>query len=725
MMRKSRRNTSSRDSLMLAGDAIHTTDPQQDQLPPIEEPHEIAPAKPKSFGRGLRHKGTRLFAALRVSGDDRREHGKSLLIVASQGNVDRIQQLIDAGGDPNYKAKEDDESALHKAARAGHSEAISVLLTSLAKLNAKNKIGETPLHLASGVAVGPVRVLVNADARVDLSGLDGWTALHNAAVWGLPDVLEVLVKAGAPVNAKSKGGHTALHQACYSDSSECVRILLESDAWVDAKAGTTKRNCGFYDATPLHMACYMATQKIEFDIAIIRLLIEAGADLNAKTESGKNGREITPLHIAARGRRADIVQLLIDSGADFDARAPVSMRIIWADDLQIWDDYNVIYTPLHFAVAFNSTPTIATLLKAGASGATDTGDRWEWQLLHTAALHGAVASATCLLRETETLRINTRHLVGTPLHIAASKGYSAIALLLLEHGADVNSRGNKKRTPLHRVLTARATNNSKSLESSIKINSRFYPLVTLLLDYGADVNAIDEDGETPLSMLLCPRSKSLWKHRSVDHDFAKALLEGGADIQGSKSTKGDLITQAWVRRDGSLMEFLIKHGATITKDLYNKAWRDAVTAKGYKPVNSYRGHDPHILHQARRKFEQVKESYSKRCTLLDAYAEADVASYGQSLVSEESNRIGNLTRKEKERRNQKEREIEEFNEMQEAGLNGLKYERRRENRRDAVTRAKERGSLAVPPPKNVKRRKPRKSASSDSIDVNLSNESES
>ena len=704
---------------MLAGDAIHTTDPQQDQLPPIEESHEIAPAKPKPFGRGLRHQGTRLFAALRVSRDDRREHGKSLLIVAGQGNVDRIQQLIDAGGDPNYKAKEDDESALHKAARSGHSEAISVLLTSLAKLNARNKIGETPLQLASGVAVGPVRVLVNANARVDLSDIDGLTALHNAAGLGLPDVLEVLVKAGAPVNAKSKTGYTALHHACCYDSSECVRILLESGAWVDAKAGTTKRNCGFYDETPLHLACYEATQKIEFDIAIIKLLIEAGADLNAKRESVENDREITPLHIAAQGRRADIVQLLIDSGADFDARAPVSIR---ADDLQIGDDYNVIYTPLHFAVAFNSTPTIATLLKAGASGATDTGDGWEWQLLHTAALHGAVASATCLLRREETLRINTRHLVGTPLHIAASQGYSAIASLLLKHGADVNSRDNKKRTPLHRVLTARVTNNSKSLESSINAdfgNSRFYPLVTLLLDYGADVNAIDENGETPLSMLLCPRSKSLRKHRSVDHDFAKALLEGGADIQGSKSTKGDLITQAWVRRDGSLMEFLIKHGATITEDLYNRAWKDAMTAKGYKPVNSYRWHNLHTLHQARRKFEQVKKSYSKRCTWLDAYAEADIASYGQSLVSEEANRIGNLTGKEKEWRNQKEREIKEFNEMQEARLRNLmtrkKYERRRE------TWEKERGIPAVPHPKNAKRRKPRKSASSDSIDVNLSN----
>jgi len=64
------------------------------------------------FGRGTTSQRHKVICQPSGSeGNDRREHGKSLLIVAGQGNVDRIQQLIDAGGDPNYKAKEDDESA--------------------------------------------------------------------------------------------------------------------------------------------------------------------------------------------------------------------------------------------------------------------------------------------------------------------------------------------------------------------------------------------------------------------------------------------------------------------------------------------------------------------------------------------------------------------------------------------------------------------------------------
>ena len=61
--------------------------------------------------------------------------------------------------------------------------------------------------------------------------------------------------------------------------------------------------------TPLHAAAYAG------DPAIAELLIEHGADVNAKSEL-----LVTPLHAAAEEDHADLVKLLIARGALVDAK---------------------------------------------------------------------------------------------------------------------------------------------------------------------------------------------------------------------------------------------------------------------------------------------------------------------------------------------------------------------------------------------------------------------
>jgi hypothetical protein len=51
---------------------------------------------------------------------------------------------------------------------------------------------------------------------------------------------------------------------------------------------------------------------------IVRLLIEAGADVDARTDGGGAGE--TPLHWAASSDDVDVAEALIDGGADVDAR---------------------------------------------------------------------------------------------------------------------------------------------------------------------------------------------------------------------------------------------------------------------------------------------------------------------------------------------------------------------------------------------------------------------
>ncbi|KAM5350183.1 hypothetical protein ACJ41O_006688 [Fusarium nematophilum] len=77
----------------------------------------------------------------------------------------------------------------------------------------------------------------------------------------------------------------------------------------------------------------------------------------------------------------------------------------------------------------------------------------------------------------------TRDLQGlTPLHLAAERDHLAIAMLLLDRGADSNARANGGRTPIH--LAARFASAA---------------MVEFLVDDGrADVNARTTDGRTPL-----------------------------------------------------------------------------------------------------------------------------------------------------------------------------------------------------------------------------------
>jgi len=69
----------------------------------------------------------------------------------------------------------------------------------------------------------------------------------------------------------------------------------------------------------------------------------------------------------------------------------------------------------------------------------------------------------------------------TALMTASVKGHITVVKLLLDHGADVNSRDKRGNTPLHRSIMSK-----KSF------------IVPVLLAAGADPNAADIFGETPV-----------------------------------------------------------------------------------------------------------------------------------------------------------------------------------------------------------------------------------
>ena len=104
--------------------------------------------------------------------------------------------------------------------------------------------------------------------------------------------------------------------------------------------------------------------------------------------------------------------------------------------------------------------------------------------LHLAAFFGQTdASRLLLARGAACDPAGTGWMTGTPLHAAAAGSHAAIVAMLLEAGADPNTRQRHGFTPLH---AAAANGDIADVEA--------------LLAAGADPNARNDDGATPLSL---------------------------------------------------------------------------------------------------------------------------------------------------------------------------------------------------------------------------------
>ena len=125
---------------------------------------------------------------------------------------------------------------------------------------------------------------------------------------------------------------------------------------------------------------------------------------------------------------------------------------------------------------------------------------------------------------------------GTPLHVAADRGYLGIVKFLLRHGANPNMKNDYGNTPLHFAALYGHPEVVKLLikhgaDPNIKNNYGWTPLhdaayngrldvVKLLLEHGANPNIQNNAGLTPL-------------HYAVEGcfvDVVRVLLDHGADL---------------------------------------------------------------------------------------------------------------------------------------------------------------------------------------------------
>jgi len=434
--------------------------------------------------------------------------GSILLAGAEQNNAALVSALFDIGVSP-FSATADADTALHIAARLGHTDCVRAVhqhpsLSVDEKWNTTQMVvnvsGESPLYLAIQNNHLAIRsefdpTLSDKDrADEEHDAGDGTTLfarlLRKASKAGDISTVRDLLQSGLNVDAASEAtGVTALQLACgggrWETHGETICALLEAAADPNA---VSHRGC-----TALIIAS--SRQRTE----TVEELLRRGVSVNHSQADGD-----TALIHASRYGRVQIAQSLIDARAEINAKGANA------------------FTPAIWAAAIGSYETLRILLEAKAD-ANQTNARGETPL-YVACRNGQNSCVGFLLSlhdpsSDERISLTTRRSEDgfSPIHTAAKYGHTVpVEYLLQVPGA------------AEQLLEARTHNGQTALMVAANFGQ---PDVTeVLLQQGADANATREDGSTAL-ILCC-------MHETTDDEEVLRILMvryRGAEVNKSNS----------------------------------------------------------------------------------------------------------------------------------------------------------------------------------------------
>ncbi|XP_072016156.1 E3 ubiquitin-protein ligase MIB2-like [Amphiura filiformis] len=364
---------------------------------------------------------------------------KVLVAAAAKGDVSKVKELVSSN--PRWVDFRDDDkgyTALHVSSHEGHIDVVKVLVAANANLEIKDADGDTALAFSCyGNKPSITRFLLERGSSVHAVNRIGKSSLHTAVGKGNSACASILINQGANVNLRDNEGNTPMMTAIESEDESTIDVLADHPR-VDF---TIKNNKGF---NSIHHAAFKgsayATQRM-------------ASKCSQRVIEEKKFDGFTAMHLAAINDHADVARALVQRGnADINCRN------------------NKRETPLHLACNEGNNSTIEYLVNAGADVNAQDED-------------GDTPLHTMLMKQ------SVRDVIGrTPMGMllqaldsgdTSTGNTAAVALFLIKNGANIYQRNHQAKTVLDYVANPTLENLLKQAHAQARLKQRTRVSITM------------------------------------------------------------------------------------------------------------------------------------------------------------------------------------------------------------------------------------------------------